>query len=534
MSEESTAYPEPGDVLEGKYEIQRVLGTGAMGAVVRATHLLRKAPVALKFMSPEVMNKKGVVQRFLNEGVAASQIDSDHVVKVFDVCELSTGVPYLVMEYLEGVDLKELLDREGNPGLGNIPRAVHFTLQILRGLQVAHRVNIVHRDMKPANVFVVNKDGEPDFVKIVDFGISKIKQPDQIELTNVGSALGTPLYMSPEQARSPKDVDARSDLYAVAAILYELVAGQPPFVPESGTLSELMIKLGTEEPVSLEETHSDLPAGFWATVAHGLAKRPENRYQSALAFAEAIAPFADERSNHTLRQLSSRTASGMSRFPPAPGPPTQVDAAPAGADGEPVDGTLVIGDGVIAGGVIADGHDAPLAGGVAAALSNVGSIAGSAVVTAGGAAVDVVADTQQGTVQDAEATERSGKPIAWVMLGAAALIASVTVAFFVTSEPSNATAPTATPTTTAADLDTAAPVAPNPTTPIPTASASALSTVEAQPPSVPKTPGPTTPVPTTTVPKTPVPTPGPKTVVQPPPVQPPPGPKKMGEIGITD
>ena len=323
-------YPQPGEVLEGKYEIQRVLGTGAMGAVVRATHLLRQAPVALKFMSPQVMNRPGIVRRFLNEGVAASQIDSDHAVKVLDVCELDTGVPYLVMEYLEGEDLKEMLEREGNPGLDDIPRAVHITLQILRGLQVAHRAEIVHRDMKPANVFLVTKDGAPDFVKIVDFGISKIRQPDQIELTNVGSALGTPLYMSPEQARNPKDVDPRSDLYAVAAILYEMIAGQPPFVPESGTLSELMIKLGTEEPASLEETRSNLPVGFWATVARGLAKLPEQRYQSAKEFAEALAPFADERSSHVLKQMASRTLAGVSRMPPAPGPPTHVDDDPAG------------------------------------------------------------------------------------------------------------------------------------------------------------------------------------------------------------
>ncbi|MCA9617376.1 MAG: serine/threonine protein kinase, partial [Myxococcales bacterium] len=184
------AYPRPGDVLDGKYEVQKVLGEGAMGAVVRATHKLRQAPVALKFMSPDVMGRPGVVRRFLNEGVAASQINSDHVVKIYDVCELPSGVPYLVMEYLEGEDLKELIAREGQPGLVDIPRAVHFTLQILRGLQVAHRADIVHRDMKPANVFVVRKDGDPDFVKIVDFGISKLRTEDKIDLTAAGSSLG--------------------------------------------------------------------------------------------------------------------------------------------------------------------------------------------------------------------------------------------------------------------------------------------------------------------------------------------------------
>lgn len=438
-------YPQPGEVLEGKYEIQRVLGTGAMGAVVRATHLLRQAPVALKFMSPDVMNRPGIVRRFLNEGVAASQIDSDHAVKVFDVCELPSGVPYLVMEYLEGQDLKELLEEEGDPGLDDIPRAVHITLQILRGLQVAHRAEIVHRDMKPANVFIVTKDGAPDFVKIVDFGISKIRQPDQIELTNVGSALGTPLYMSPEQARSPKDVDARSDLYAVAAILYEMIAGQPPFVPESGTLSELMIKLGTEEPASLEVTRTDLPVGFWAVVARGLAKLPEQRYPSAKEFAEALAPFADERSNHVLNQISSRTLAGVSRMPPAPGPPTQVDAVPAGSRPPVPEGTLVMPESLA--------PPPPLdESGAAVASSKYGSIAPPVP--------KVGSDTQQGTVKDADEDDDRGKPMLLVALGAAALLAAVIVAFVVTRD-----GPTAEPTSS---TPTAAPE-PEPPTPEPPA-----------------------------------------------------------------
>src|SRR5579872_6409222 len=142
-------YPQPGEVLEGKYRVERLLGEGGMGAVARATHLLRRAPVALKFMSPAVLALQGAVERFVNEGVAASQIDSDHVVKVFDVGRLPTGAPYLVMEFLDGRDLGELLAAEG-PRLP-APRAVHFTLQMLRALQMAHNAGIVHRDMKPSN-----------------------------------------------------------------------------------------------------------------------------------------------------------------------------------------------------------------------------------------------------------------------------------------------------------------------------------------------------------------------------------------------
>jgi serine/threonine-protein kinase len=324
-------YPQPGEVLEGKYQVEEVLGTGAMGAVVRAIHVLRRAPVALKFMSPHIMARRGVVDRFLNEGIAASKIDNDHVVKVLDVSTLENGVPYMVMEFLEGIDLRQLLVREGSPGLSDIPRCVHFVLQILRGLQAAHAVGVVHRDMKPANCFILEKDGDPDFIKIVDFGISKVEHPDGVELTNPESALGTPLYMSPEQARNPKNVDARSDLYAVSAILYELVAGRPPFVPESGTLSELLIRLGTEAPASLEMTRHDLPSGFWSAVARGLVKDPTGRYQSAADMADGMAAFADARSEDVLRKIRqaarlSREKSGFS----APASTLVIDAAASG------------------------------------------------------------------------------------------------------------------------------------------------------------------------------------------------------------
>src|SRR5580698_7212541 len=146
-------YPQAGEVLEGKYRVEQLLGEGGMGAVAKATHMLRRAPVAIKFMSPAVLALQGAVERFVNEGVAASQIDSDHVVKVFDVGRMPTGAPYLVMEYLEGQDLGQLLTVSG--GRLDLPRSVHFTLQILRALQTAHVAGIIHRDMKPSNCFII-------------------------------------------------------------------------------------------------------------------------------------------------------------------------------------------------------------------------------------------------------------------------------------------------------------------------------------------------------------------------------------------
>jgi serine/threonine-protein kinase len=322
------AYPQAGEVLDGKYQIERLLGEGGMGAVAKATHLLRRAPVALKFMSPSVMMLGGAVERFINEGVAASQIDSDHVVKVYDVGQLPTGAPYLVMEYLEGQDLSDLLLREGTPGLP-IVRAVHFTLQILRGLQIAHQANIVHRDMKPSNCFVVRKDGEDDFVKLLDFGISKVQHAGGGNITRTNSALGTPLYMSPEQARSPKDVDRRSDIFSVGVILYELLTGQTPFHSDSGEFTEILFKIFTQDPPYVGTLRPDLPEDLCAAIHKALARNPDDRYATAFEMAEGIAPWADERSTQVIVRSRAVQQGHMSQLPgPSEAAPTAAGVPP--------------------------------------------------------------------------------------------------------------------------------------------------------------------------------------------------------------
>jgi eukaryotic-like serine/threonine-protein kinase len=308
-------YPQPGEVLDGKYRVEQLLGEGGMGAVAKATHLLRRAPVALKFMSGAVLSLPGAVERFINEGVAASQIDSDHVVKVFDVGRLPSGAPYLVMEYLDGCDLGQLLEREG-PTL-ETARAIHFAVQALRALHTAHAAGIIHRDMKPSNCFVIAKDGEPDFVKLVDFGISKVRTADDgkaAHLTRTNSALGTPLYMSPEQARSPRDVDHRTDLYSVGAILYEMLAGRTPYLADSGEFTEMLFKLFTTEPAPLAQSRPDLPEALTAVVGRSLQRDPGARFASAAQMADALAPFADARS----AQVLSRLRSGVRSQKPAP------------------------------------------------------------------------------------------------------------------------------------------------------------------------------------------------------------------------
>lgn len=331
----ASPYPAEGEILDGKYRVERILGEGGMGAVAKATHLIRRAPVALKFMSPAVLALQGAVERFVNEGVAASQIDSDHVVKVFDVGRLPSGAPYLVMEFLDGQDLAQILAYEG--GRMSIPRAVHFTIQILRALQTAHAAGIIHRDMKPSNCFVINKDGEPDFVKLVDFGISKVRTDDpegkahQANLTKTNSALGTPLYMSPEQARSPRDVDARTDLYSVGAILYELLAGRTPYTSDTGEFTEILYKIFTTDPEPLQNLRPDVPPPLAGVVARALTRDLNVRFATAADFAEALTPYADERSaNVVSRMRGGRGRSVAPSAPPAGGAmtPSRAPAVP--------------------------------------------------------------------------------------------------------------------------------------------------------------------------------------------------------------
>jgi serine/threonine-protein kinase len=180
--------------------------------------------------------------------------------------------------------------------------------------------------MKPANCFVVQRDGEPDFIKLVDFGISKVRAEGGMELTQATSALGTPLYMSLEQAKSPKDVDARTDLYSTAVILYEMLAGTPPFVPDSDSLMELFSMLMNEDPKLLSEIRGDLPPGLDTVVRKGLAKDRADRFQTAEEMAEALAPFADQRSDHVVSRLL-RTVPGQHRSlrPPPIGVATTSD-----------------------------------------------------------------------------------------------------------------------------------------------------------------------------------------------------------------
>jgi hypothetical protein len=301
MERPMDAYPSVGSYVAGRYRIDAVLGEGGMGAVFRAADAEGKL-YALKFPAPEIRSRPGMMSRFANEAVAASRIASEHAVKIYGVEATEAGVPFITMELLEGTDLDRVIEQESP-----IPifRAVHFALQILRALQVAHAAGVVHRDMKPANCFVINHNGEADFVKLIDFGITKLLD-DNTNKTATSVTMGTPAYMAPEQARSAKAAEPRSDLYSVGVILYELLTKKRPYEGDSN--NEMVVKIITEPPMPIRQVRPDLPEELASAVEHALVKIPAARYASAQEFARRLSQFSDARSAGVLARIEAGAA----------------------------------------------------------------------------------------------------------------------------------------------------------------------------------------------------------------------------------
>ena len=219
-----------GDILAGKYRVERVLGEGGMGVVVAAMHIQLEQRVALKFLLPHALQSGEAVARFLREARASVKLKGEHVAKVSDVGTLENGSPYMVLEYLEGMDLSQVLAERGRLPLDE---ALDFLLQAGEAIAEAHSLEIVHRDLKPANLFLTKRaDGSP-WIKVLDFGISKMTPqnaaPREVRLTGRMAVMGSPHYMSPEQLRSTRDVDHRADIWALGTILHELLTGKPAF-----------------------------------------------------------------------------------------------------------------------------------------------------------------------------------------------------------------------------------------------------------------------------------------------------------------
>ncbi|HEX4446299.1 MAG TPA: protein kinase [Polyangiaceae bacterium] len=318
-----------GDVLAGKYRVERVLGQGGMGVVVAAFHLQLEQRVALKFLLPEALRQPEMLARFSREARAAARIRSEHIARVIDVGTLETGVPYIVMEYLEGSDLSGHLTKVGPLP---IAQAAALALEACDALAEAHAVGIVHRDLKPANLFLARAPDQTTCLKILDFGISKIISPDEadFDMTRTGAVVGSPYYMSPEQMRSSRSVDARTDIWSLGVILYELVSGHVPF--EAPTLPQLCGMILTDPPPALTQWRPDVPPPFQALVARCLEKDPALRFQSVGEFAIALARFAPEGAARSLERIV-RLSGGKSKAAgetPSRAPDRSPDVARAG------------------------------------------------------------------------------------------------------------------------------------------------------------------------------------------------------------
>lgn len=292
-----------GDLLAGKYRVESILGSGGMGVVVAATHETLQQKVALKFLKPSVCSEPGAVARFLREARAAVQIEGEHVAKVLDVGTLDDGSPYIVMEYLRGTDLEELLRRRGPLA---VDEAIDCILQACEAVAEAHRLGIVHRDLKPANLFLARRpDGSP-LVKVLDFGISKLSAPGtsgaaEAGVTTADSMMGSPRYMSPEQMRSAKDVDARTDVWALGIILQELLTARP--VWEADSFAGLCGAIQSAAPPLLRSRRPDAPAALERVVSRCLAKDRRERLASVGDLAEALAPIAPARSRVSIERV---------------------------------------------------------------------------------------------------------------------------------------------------------------------------------------------------------------------------------------
>jgi serine/threonine-protein kinase len=277
---------EPGELIEGKYRIVSLIGEGGMGAVYEGENVRIRRRVAIKVLHMAFTGNTEVTQRFEHEAQAAGRIGNDHILEVLDMGSLANGDHFMVMEYLDGETLSQRIK-----GAGRLSPQAFAPLgrQMLAGLSAAHAAGIIHRDLKPDNVFILKeKAGKRDFVKIIDFGISKF-QPlsgDGMKMTRTGAVMGTPYYMSPEQASGSTDADARSDVYSVAVMFYEAVTGRVPF--DASTFNQLMFKIVLSDSPPPQSIVPDLDPAFCSLILKGMCRDVRYRFQSAAEFTQAL------------------------------------------------------------------------------------------------------------------------------------------------------------------------------------------------------------------------------------------------------
>jgi serine/threonine protein kinase len=312
-----------GDVIAGKYRVDKVLGAGGMGLVLAGHHVALDQRVAIKVLKPQALDNPEYVARFAREARAAAKLRGEHIARVLDVGQLETGLPYMVLEYLHGKDLSQIVKERGTL---SVTETADYVIQACEAIAEAHRAGIVHRDIKPANLFVTKRHDGSTIVKVLDFGISKMSKvgddsgPSE-NLTQTQTMIGSPHYMSPEQLKSARTVDARTDVWSLGGVLYKLLTGEPAFNGDSA--AELCVAILMQEPRPMRELKPDIPHAIERVVLRCLAKDPKDRFQSVGELASALAPFAPPDSRQSVDRIGrvAATADPLTQGsdpPPAP------------------------------------------------------------------------------------------------------------------------------------------------------------------------------------------------------------------------
>jgi eukaryotic-like serine/threonine-protein kinase len=333
----------PGEIIAGKYEVQKLIGSGGMGYVVAALHVELGEKVALKFLRPEALTIPELIERFAREARAAAKIKSEHIARVFDVGALPDGSPFIVMEHLDGQDLCDVLHQQGPM---QVKVAVEYVMQACEALAAAHAAGVVHRDIKPENLFLTRHAQGLDFIKILDFGISKVALA-QGKRANVRTQmpLGSPVYMSPEQIRSSEQVDARTDIWSLGCVLFELLTGVVAF--DEPSLMQLSAAILEHDPVPLREFIPDAPVELEKVILRCLEKDVSKRYSNIAELAIALYPFAPRRSRisaercyHALKNAGIECPDFETEIQSV-FPPSMADARPLTST-QPVSGVMAL------------------------------------------------------------------------------------------------------------------------------------------------------------------------------------------------
>jgi serine/threonine-protein kinase len=326
-----------GDLLAGKYRVERILGEGGMGVVVAAHHELLDQHVAVKLLYQDIADREAQ-SRLLFEARACAKLQSEHVARVVDVDTGADGLPFIVMELLEGADLCQIADARGA-----LPRwlVVDYVLQALEGLAHAHSRGIVHRDLKPSNLFLSNRADGTQIIKILDFGISKSTDPvldagerkRAMQLTGGRAVLGSPPYMSPEQVRSPKTVDHRTDIWSLGIVMYELLTNSMPFGGDE--INETFAQILEKDPQPIRQIVTGVPEGLERVVMKCLSKNRDHRFADVSELARALVAFGSgtwmqsaDRVQATLSRGLEEAISGPRLKGGAGGPPSSLDRIP--------------------------------------------------------------------------------------------------------------------------------------------------------------------------------------------------------------